>query len=83
LNAFIKLLIPAKTFLKILPMIGKFVFVYSIKRVIEFSPAALLVGVIITLVGAFRFLIAPILAVMDFLGPLAARLVALVTKFGW
>lgn len=35
------------------------------------------------LVGAFRFLIAPILAVMDFLGPLAARLVALVTKFGW
>ncbi|CAC6476191.1 Uncharacterised protein [Staphylococcus aureus] len=42
LNAFIKLLIPAKTFLKILPMIGKFVFVYSIKRVIEFSPAALL-----------------------------------------
>lgn len=44
---------------------------------------AQLVGVIITLVGAFRFLIAPILAVMDFLGPLAARLVALVTKFGW
>ncbi|CAC6019997.1 phage tape measure protein [Staphylococcus aureus] len=50
----------------------------------EAHPAtAQLVGVIITLVGAFRFLIAPILAVMDFLGPLAARLVALVTKFGW
>ncbi len=47
------------------------------------SATAQLVGVIITLVGAFRFLIAPILAVMDFLGPLAARLVALVTKFGW
>ncbi|MBJ4741074.1 SDR family NAD(P)-dependent oxidoreductase, partial [Salmonella enterica subsp. enterica serovar Kentucky] len=36
------LLMRTKTFLKILPMIGKFVFVYSIKRVIEFSPAALL-----------------------------------------
>ncbi|HCY9959512.1 TPA: hypothetical protein O2G32_002131 [Staphylococcus aureus] len=55
-----------------------------IANLFEAHPAtAQLVGVIITLVGAFRFLIAPILAVMDFLGPLAARLVALVTKFGW
>lgn len=55
-----------------------------IANLFEAHPAtAKLVGVIITLVGAFRFLIAPILAVMDFLGPLAARLVALVTKFGW
>ncbi|WP_096377487.1 hypothetical protein [Staphylococcus aureus] len=55
-----------------------------IAKLFEAHPAtAQLVGVIITLVGAFRFLIAPILAVMDFLGPLAARLVALVTKFGW
>ncbi|HDD7047845.1 TPA: hypothetical protein PBH84_002210 [Staphylococcus aureus] len=55
-----------------------------IANLFEVHPAtAQLVGVIITLVGAFRFLIAPILAVMDFLGPLAARLVALVTKFGW
>ncbi|HDB1969070.1 TPA: hypothetical protein P6Y37_002034 [Staphylococcus aureus] len=55
-----------------------------IANLFEAHPAtAQLVGVIITLVGAFRFLIAPILAVMDFLGPLAARLVTLVTKFGW
>ncbi|HEG8829175.1 TPA: hypothetical protein SGA71_000626 [Staphylococcus aureus] len=55
-----------------------------IANLFEAHPAtARLVGVIITLVGAFRFLIAPILAVIDFLGPLAARLVALVTKFGW
>ncbi|HDF0092660.1 TPA: hypothetical protein PD977_002723 [Staphylococcus aureus] len=55
-----------------------------IANLFEAHPAtAQLVGVIITLVGAFRFLIAPILAVMDFLGPLAARLVALVTRFGW
>ncbi|HDB3697718.1 TPA: hypothetical protein O6Q01_001654 [Staphylococcus aureus] len=55
-----------------------------IANLFEAHPAtAQLVGVIITLVGAFRFLIAPILAVMNFLGPLAARLVALVTKFGW
>ncbi|HHW6058726.1 TPA: hypothetical protein ACU2J5_002624 [Staphylococcus aureus] len=55
-----------------------------IANLFEAHPAtAQLVGVIIILVGAFRFLIAPILAVMDFLGPLAARLVALVTKFGW
>ncbi|CAC6624328.1 phage tape measure protein [Staphylococcus aureus] len=55
-----------------------------IANLFEAHPAtAQLVGVIITLIGAFRFLIAPILAVMDFLGPLAARLVALVTKFGW
>ncbi|EOB7064117.1 hypothetical protein ACIWK6_001546 [Staphylococcus aureus] len=55
-----------------------------IANLFEAHPAtAQLVGVIITLVGAFRFLITPILAVMDFLGPLAARLVALVTKFGW
>ncbi|HIA7078083.1 TPA: hypothetical protein ACWR1E_000387 [Staphylococcus aureus] len=55
-----------------------------IANLFEAHPAtAQLVGSIITLVGAFRFLIAPILAVMDFLGPLAARLVALVTKFGW
>ncbi|HHZ8615642.1 TPA: hypothetical protein ACWMCY_002856, partial [Staphylococcus aureus] len=55
-----------------------------IANLFEAHPATTqLVGVIITLVGAFRFLIAPILAVMDFLGPLAARLVALVTKFGW
>lgn len=55
-----------------------------IANLFEAHPAtAQLVGVIITLVGAFRFLIAPILAVIDFLGPLAARLVALVTKFGW
>ncbi|UMT74948.1 hypothetical protein ML435_08605 [Staphylococcus roterodami] len=55
-----------------------------IANLFEAHPAtAQLVGIIITLVGAFRFLIAPILAVMDFLGPLAARLVALVTKFGW
>lgn len=55
-----------------------------IANLFEVHPAtAQLVGVIITLVGAFRFLIAPILAVMDFLGPLAARLVALVTRFGW
>ncbi|HCW8228754.1 TPA: hypothetical protein OYH37_002839, partial [Staphylococcus aureus] len=55
-----------------------------IANLFEAHPAtAQLVGVIITLVGAFRFLIVPILAVMDFLGPLAARLVALVTKFGW
>ncbi|HDE5324786.1 TPA: hypothetical protein PDD80_000203 [Staphylococcus aureus] len=55
-----------------------------IANLFEAHPAtAQLVGVIITLVGAFRFLIAPILAVMDFLRPLAARLVALVTKFGW
>ncbi|CFF48054.1 phage tape measure protein [Staphylococcus aureus] len=55
-----------------------------IANLFEAHPAtAQLVGVIITLGGAFRFLIAPILAVMDFLGPLAARLVALVTKFGW
>ncbi|QFM50449.1 hypothetical protein DQV12_05925 [Staphylococcus aureus] len=55
-----------------------------IANLFEAHPAtAQLVGVIITLVGAFRFLIAPILAVVDFLGPLAARLVALVTKFGW
>ncbi|EZT58271.1 membrane protein [Staphylococcus aureus] len=55
-----------------------------IANLFEAHPAtAQLVGIIITLVGAFRFLIAPILAVMDFLGPLAARLVTLVTKFGW
>lgn len=55
-----------------------------IANLFEAHPAtAQLVGVIITLVGAFRFLIAPILLLMDFLGPLAARLVALVTRFGW
>ncbi|WP_049285240.1 membrane protein, partial [Staphylococcus aureus] len=55
-----------------------------IANLFEAHPAtAQLVGIIITLVGAFRFLIAPILAVMDFLGPLAARLVALVSRFGW
>lgn len=55
-----------------------------IANLFEAHPAtAQLVGIIITLVGAFRFLIAPILAVMDFLGPLATRLVALVSRFGW
>lgn len=50
---------------------------------------AQLFGVIITLVGAFRFLVVPVMAIINFLGPLAgvftnvaARVMPLVSRFG-
>ncbi|MBD3470013.1 hypothetical protein HIL15_15035 [Staphylococcus aureus] len=55
-----------------------------IANLFEAHPAtAQLVGVIITLVGAFRFLIPIILAVSNFMGGgLIGRIIALVSKFG-
>ncbi|NDR21646.1 hypothetical protein GZ138_06545 [Staphylococcus aureus] len=55
-----------------------------IANLFEVHPAtAQLVGIIITLVGAFRFLIPIILAVSNFMGGgLIGRIIALVSKFG-